>query len=428
MQPKNIRDNPSLEKLAKDARNIQLFQKGWKYLKPLAKLIGINISGIDESLNKMNENIAEAEEFVNLPDKFNDLFSDYGWICFDSLNVNVMKEAITKAELEGIEQAEIFLVDHFSPDWVRSRLLWLKHIKGFKLRYSLIEKACEDYENKRYYSSVLVVLTQIDGIVNDLNICDHQRLGFFSKDSKVIAWDSIAAHEKGLVKLQEVFGKKRCMTRQETISIPYRHGIIHGMDLGYDNRTVAAKSWATIFALRDWVIKVTKNELIPPEEKPENEKTLMESIEDYINLQNQIEKQKQWTPREINIDQIIPKKGKVSEYQEDTPERKLIEFLTYWEKDNYGFMSKFFPPDFQMRPVDIRNKFSEFDLNDFELIKISDVIPTVSDVFVKLSIIKDDILSSSPWNFRFVRYTEEGKMANIILDKTTWYIVRWENR
>ena len=78
MKTKNIRDNPSINKLEKDAKFIQQFGKRWKLLKPLAKLFGINTSAIDENLNKMEKVMSEVDEFVNLPDQFNDLFSDYG--------------------------------------------------------------------------------------------------------------------------------------------------------------------------------------------------------------------------------------------------------------------------------------------------------------------------------------------------------------
>lgn len=428
MNPKNIRDNPSFEKLTKDAHDLRQFQKGWKYLKPFAKLIGINTSAIDESLNKMDEVVAEIDEFANLLDQFNDLFSDRGWICFDLLNIDVIKTAVTLAGSDGIEQAESFLIDHFSPEWVKSKLLYLEHLKGFDSRYPLIEKAYEDYEAGRYYSSVLVVLTQIDGIVNEFNICDNKKLGFFARDSRVIAWDSIAAHEKGLAKLQKVFGLYRGITRIDPLTIPYRNGIIHGMDLGYDNEVVAAKCWAALFALRDWVIKVIKNELIPPIEKPEEEKSLIEAIEDYINFQAQFEKHKQWKPREIIIGKTVPENGEISEYKEDSPERTLVKFLNFWESGNYGDMSKCFPPDFLMHAGEVRKRFSGYHLNGFELINISDVIPTVSVISARLLLQNEKDLITSLWKFRLVRYTEDGKMANIRLDNTSWYIVKWENR
>ena len=51
------------------------------------------------------------------------------------------------------------------------------------------------------------------------------------------------------------------MTRAEEIQIPYRHGIVHGMDLGYNNKYVAAKCWVAALP-RDWALKVAKDEIV----------------------------------------------------------------------------------------------------------------------------------------------------------------------
>ena len=68
-------------------------------------------------------------------------------------------------------------------------------------------KALNDYKEGRYYASILVVLSLIDGWVNNLNIVEFQRKSFFDKDTELVAHDSMTAHTKGLGKLQEVFGK-----------------------------------------------------------------------------------------------------------------------------------------------------------------------------------------------------------------------------
>ena len=143
---------------------------------------------------------------TSIPDQFNDLFSDVGWIIFDELELETAKEAIQIAKNNGLEAADEFLTDHISPDWVESRIIRLKFIKGFGPRFELAQKALEDYKAGRYYACVLVILSLIDGWVSELNIVDFQRLGFFAERSELVAWDSITAHPKGLVKLKKVFG------------------------------------------------------------------------------------------------------------------------------------------------------------------------------------------------------------------------------
>lgn len=75
----------------------------------------------------------------------------------------------------------------------------------------------------------------------------------------------------------------------QQIDMPYRHGIMHGMDLGYDNKIVAAKTWATLFSLRDWAIKV---------EKGATEASTLEKTLNIADLAHQIKKnQKRRIPK-----------------------------------------------------------------------------------------------------------------------------------
>ncbi len=224
-----ISGNPKFSKMRKELRGLQV-------LKPLVNLIGVKKGNIQEKLDELTKFEKRLEELSSLPDKFNEIFSDIGWIATETIDVEVMKKAIKIAKDNSLENADIYLADYYSPEWVEKRINWLKYIKGFAPRFELAKKALEDYKAQRYYASVLVVLAIMDGWVAEMNVVDFQRLGFFAEKSEMTAWDSIAAHPNGLNRLKEVFGKPRMTTRSENITIPFRHGIMHGMDFGYDNK------------------------------------------------------------------------------------------------------------------------------------------------------------------------------------------------
>jgi len=424
MSENEIKNNPSLHKLRDDVEQFRNFRKIWPILKPLAKVFGVDTKSIDESLDKAFELAKQVDEMTTIPDKFNSIFSERGWILFDSMELEVAKDAIEIAERDGIEKADEFLANHFSPDWVETRINWLKYIKGFQQRFDMAVNALEDYKASRYYASILVTLSLIDGWVSELNIIDFHRHGFFSEKSKLVAWDSISAHPKGLMKLKEVFNKSRLRTRTEEITIPYRHGIMHGMDFGYNNKYVAAKCWAALFAVRDWAIKAAREELNPPELEPEVEKSLWESIENYRKTREELEQLRQWQPRKIVIGEIIPPKGEAQEYPTGTPEQKIVEFLNYWLKNNYGYMAGCFAPMLQMKPVYVRESFQHRELLEFEIIGIKDIIATITDIQVKVKLEKDDVIDSI-YEFRIVRNTKDGDLAYIPSDNTVWGITTW---
>jgi hypothetical protein len=58
----------------------------------------------------------------------------------------------------------------------------------------------------------------------------------------------------------QVMSETRNTTTTDPIRIPFRHGILHGTDLGYNNKIVAAKAFAALLAVGDYAAQC----LVPP--------------------------------------------------------------------------------------------------------------------------------------------------------------------
>ena len=424
---KKISQIPRIKKLKKDINTFKNLRRIWPVLRPIAKKFGVDVEKIDAQLTKIPDLISKTEEMIMIPDQFNDMFGELGWILSEStMDLSVAKEAITIAKNQDVDAAERLLVEYFSPEWIEKRKYYLEHIKGFVPRFELAMKALEDYKAGRYYASVLVTLSLIDGWVNDLNIIDHQRKGFFDKDTKLVAFDSMTAHPKGLVILKEVFGKSRKQTWKDEISIPYRHGIMHGMDLGYDNRIVAAKCWAALFAVRDWAVKAARDELEPPEEKAPEEKTLMESIKEIQKVMADSNTLKKWKPRGIEVGRDIPEFAPSNDYMENSPERKMMEFCELWKIKNYGYLAeKAFSPLLCKYPAEARNLLGHMELLDYRLTGIHDIDPAMTDVDVWLKFIRNDQGIELEYTFRLVCTDFDDKMAYLPNKDTVWGVSTW---
>jgi len=147
-----------------------------------------------------------------------------------------------------------------------------------------------------------------------------------------IAWDSIAAHSTGLNVLKGIFNTGRYSTITDQITIPYRNGILHGMDLGYDNKIVAAKVWAALFAAREWAMKAEQGLLeAQPDVPPTSWKDLFSSIAE-------LGKVKQFHKNWLSYERILEIDNIVSDsniFTDGTPEHVLAQFLLFWKKGNY---------------------------------------------------------------------------------------------
>lgn len=318
------------------------------------------------------------------PDVFNQYFSSLGWIAHESMNYELMIECIEYAKNNSIDKAEEKLAEYYTSE----NLKWLaKHLKTtpeFRKRYNLILHAYNDTIAKRYYSSIPLILMIIDGGVNDIN----KNKGFFTETTDLTAWDSIAAHSSGLSKLRDILNIGRNKTNTEEIFLPYRNGILHGRDIFYENKFVAAKCWLTLIAINDWAIALKKSK-----EKSSNEQSKVSFKQSIISFNLKQEKRKtthelieKWKKRNIILDVDFPSKGSISDYKEYTPEKDAINFLLLWEKKNYGEMAKqisYHKKDVNLRleAGRIRNIFEKKNLIEYRISSIEDCSPAISEVY-----------------------------------------------
>ncbi len=102
-----------------------------------------------------------------------------------------------------------------------------------------------------------MALAQLDGIAHDLT--GHSFFVSPKKAAHLVARDSIAGHPSGLAALSGVMSRERRRTTDADPGIPYRHGILHGRDLGYASKKVSAKSLAALLVLGSWAIGVERD-------------------------------------------------------------------------------------------------------------------------------------------------------------------------
>ncbi|HEX8289451.1 MAG TPA: hypothetical protein VF556_15825 [Pyrinomonadaceae bacterium] len=424
-----IEDIPKFKKMREQMRGFRIIKNTIPFARPLLRLLGTDLSQLEDAFLDFNKLEKEFEELSKLPDKFNDTFSSRAWIIFNALDLEVVKEALSIAT-NNIADAEKYLVNYYSTEIVESYLLMMYSVKAFQPRMELAEKALIDYKEERYHACIPVVLALMDGLVNELNT--EQNLSFFTENASLNAWDCITANEKGLTALKKILFATRKKTRTETITVPYRNGILHGMDLGYSNKIVAAKTWAVLFAIRDWAIKAERKELQEPPPEPKSTwSDLFNQIQEHIVWKKSFDQSlKEWKPRTISIGTDIPKTGEAEDYPEGTPERKLIEFLTWWKKKNFGYMSSciwsyLIESDKKMAGR-VSQIYDSFPLKRFELLEVIDEAPAITEIRVLVSYEKDGELVENNVKFRLIiNEATNGMPLMRDMPNAVWAVVNW---
>lgn len=423
MSDSHIRDIPRIKEMLDQAKSMQALKTISPVLLPLMRLMGIDVSQTEQALKSFEALQQTVEEMAGIPDRFNQLFGERGWIMYDQMNLDAAKEAIAKAEAGDVDGAEADLVDHYDAATVEWQLSTMRGIEAFRPRMSLAEKAFIDYQEERYHACVPVVLALLDGLVNELH---EKRRGFFSENVDLQAWDSIAAHEKGLNALAQIFQKGRYKTTTEPIRLPYRNGILHGMDLGYDNKMVAAKCWSALFAIRDWAVKAEQGLIEAPPPKPEKSwsdlfRQIKETEEDKKRLEA-------WRARQIVVGKDVPNTGEPGMFTEGSPERIVVEFLCFWKGQNYGRMAEYLPD--APGPIskvagEVREIYGPSILDRFEIEEITETGPVITLVKVRLWYRGNGEPSDPVLTFRLFSQDAKGHPAVSGKAGATWRFVTW---
>lgn len=418
-------------------QDIPSFKKFHQQLNDLKEAeSALSIIGIDKSKQKdISDRIREAEQkesrITTISDRFNEIFANRGWIMYEMMNCKVAEAAIKKAESNDIDGAETDLTNYYTEEIIGFNIRRMKDIKAFRPRWQLAQNALKDYIDGRYYASVHVVQALLDGMVNEIYLRAYgYHRGFYANDADLTAWDSISAHSKGLMLLAKTLSRGRNVTRTEEIFIPYRHGIVHSTDLSYDNKMVAAKIWAALFSTRNWALKAEKDELTIQQasEKPitwnDVARQLMKNTEMEARLSN-------WKPRAISLGKEIPITGSPESFADETPEKKLAEYLAHWANDRFDKMTEYVPlksnNNSKISPREMRIAYNQEQLHSWEFESIKDTAEGRSEIKAKLKLKGFGRIAREPTEHVFFMIDYGGSGESKVGEKSIrdWRVFNW---
>lgn len=389
---KKISDNPSVQELQEQIKGLKALKNAISFI-PFA---GRMFHGLDEAFKSLDD-LEERSKLFQVPDQFNEQFSEYGWIAYESMNLDAMIRSLAIVKEGGVQAAEEFLAETYNEDVLRFGILRCNGHPDFRKRVRLLELAKDDYLADRYHACIPLLLALIDGLANDVS----KHIGFFAEGANLTAWDSIAAHETGLAALAKTMGLGRNKTNEGKITIPYRNGILHGRELDFDNKIVAAKCWAALFALRDWATALANGK---DEPKPKDEMSwsqLLRQVSETEKMKRVLEK---WKPRRTTELAYIPCTGPAGVLPEGTPEKFVAEFLDNWCSRRYGPMAEALL-DYLNKPQgkkagQAKRDFGGYLLLAYQIVSVIDESAAMSVVDVMLTVGDERSERDVPVNIR----------------------------
>jgi hypothetical protein len=376
----SARDLPSIAELLEQIQGIKLLSRvvGRKHRKQILEI---------ES---------QVKELVAVVDRFYDLLGNRHWIFHDRLHVDKIKALLDLPP----EEAEKALINEIYRDaeWLRFMTMGLRKFPEMQVRMDLVEKAAQDYREDRFYASALVLLTVMDGFVNDLD--PSHRRGLHTREAdELAAWDTVVGHHMGLRNAHTTFTTGIYKTSSEPVYELHRNGIIHGMLVNYDNIIVATKAWNRLFAVADWATSI-ENEKKPKEPEPSWGDIFRKTARSAAAKKALDE----WRPKNVAA-------NNPDFYDEDVCVRAKT-YLDSWKRQNYGAMAALISPQL--------GEGESFQLDDYTLVAADFEASAVCEIEVELVIEGEQRDARMRW----IREGADG-MAATPNEPGTWYLYLW---
>ena len=230
------------------------------------------------------------------------------------------------------EEAEARLIELYQDlEATKWHLLHLRNVVGLRERHHLLVRAREDYDAGRFDTCAMLLISVMDGFVNDFEA--NKRKGLAARDAgEMVAWDSVTGHHMGLTNALKPFLKTIKKRIDEEVFELHRHGIVHGSVVKYNNAVVATKAWNLLFAVVDWSIATTKK--VKEDEKPP-EPGWRETLSLLADHGRKKKAREQFEPWTVSCEDEA--------FQDDEVVAQTRLFIEAWQKNQWGRLVALMP-------------------------------------------------------------------------------------
>jgi hypothetical protein len=345
-------------------------------------------------------------------DRFYDLLGERHWVFHDDLHMDRMA-ALVKAEASVEELEQRFIAEQYGDsEWLPFMVGRLHGLPAMRRRMPLLLKALDDYQAGRYYATTLVLITAMDGFVNDLDPAN--RRGLHARDaSELAAWDSVVGHHKGLAAAHATFTRGFKGTSDEPVYELYRNGVVHGNLTNFDNVIVATKAWNRLFAVADWA-RAREKEQQPKEPQPSWGQLFQQLAEN-----GRVKKLlTAWQPYTLTPDQ--------AEITEHAVYEAAEAFFAAWHGQKYGVMVSALPWQSQQlygkrAAGELRALYQRHRLSSARIDKLDFVAPSICMIGAVLQVNGVDVAVTMRW----IHERPDSDDTVVEPDVGAWRLILW---
>lgn len=322
-------------------------------------------------------------------DLFAKIYSPLGWANYDRMSTEVVANALSAS----VDEGEIILTAyHLDTDTLRffGHRFRTSHYKPWNALY---ERAVERAAAEDYLSAVPLILSIIDGVCTTTT-AKHP----FSGGADAPVFDTQTSGPGGLSDGLALLGSTKRKLDTAPISVPFRHGVVHGLTPNFGHPIVAAKAFNLLQATidyfdrrRDEADRIAK---AAGDQKPANWREISNGLVKNAEKKRQID---QWKARPVVSDAVVASSRTPHSLAPDTPEGAAGAYLDALISRNFGALAQA-TIDYPQRPIGyragrLREDMKEVTVSSWTITGFEDTAAAMTIVTVELS----GALNGAPW-------------------------------
>lgn len=341
--------NNSAKEIQSMLNNLEEFKKFLKIVAPYRYSARVILRQLMPQIESLRPQVDKFIESCKQVDNFNNKFNSRAWLCYGKTSLTIVEECLSKSD----DEAEELLADYFCNTVANIMNLSASPQSLLGSHADMIHHAYKLTQEGDYLAAVPLLQIITDGISNNVFVS-----GIFSdkNKSKAIApnHDYIMAFEK----VRRLLNRPRKNINTNKISLPFRHGIIHGKDTNYATKTNAGKCWNFLGATLDLLESINPQNNIKSHPQIEDneqhasaeEYTLCELLELYDKFYEDIIKtdkaSKEWLDKYFSLPEIsdlsainnIVDEHQIAELDDDLVLHCAKKLFHFWQKERFDLL------------------------------------------------------------------------------------------
>ena len=350
---------------------------------------------------------AEIDEKLKAQEVFIERYAPDGWSLFAGMATPTLFALVDPTKEEG---TAILTRYHLEPNTLHA--LW-QRLKSEKLRpwFDIYVTAMERAKAQDYISAVSLVLLIIDGIVTKLT-GKHA----FSGGTDAPVFDTFASGLGGIADLLRLLGQQRGSVTTDPIQAPFRHGILHGMDLNFGHPIVTAKAFNALHAVIDYCErKVDEKARVEQALEEQQVPPIFETLKEFADIAKMNKTIEDWSARPLRSFEDGASKAELATFVKGSPEAAAIAYLDALSKGNYGRLAAQ-TVDLLKRPnkertAEFKARFADIGTCEWRILQVKNEAPAVAEVQAHVWGTSEGCRWSYKGSIRLIHSGEDDKPA-----------------